>query len=71
MTRAFRIAESKRFEFRSLYYNVFNNANLGSPAGAANAQGMLELARSSPTFGRITITASDARIIEFGMKFVF
>jgi len=71
VTRSFAIGESKRIEFRSLFYNIFNNVNLGSPAGAQSAQGTLDLALTSPTLGRITATANDARIIEFGLKFVF
>jgi hypothetical protein len=61
VNRQFRITESKRIEFRSLFYNIFNYTNLGQPNST----------KTSPTFGRITSTAADNRVIEFGLKFAF
>jgi hypothetical protein len=57
----FRISESKRVEFRSSFYNLFNHANLGNPnTTVLNA-----------TFGKITSMSNTPRVIEFGLKFAF
>jgi hypothetical protein len=61
VNRQFKVTESKRFEFRSLFYNIFNYTSLGNPTST----------RTSPIFGRITGTAADNRVIELGFKFVF
>jgi hypothetical protein len=71
VTRSFPIGESRRIEFRSIFYNIFNNVNLGSPAGVQSAQGTLDLPVTNPTFGRITTTQGDPRILEFGLRIVF
>ena len=60
-SRNFLITETKRVEFRASFYNLFNHGNLGLP----NAT------QSSPTFGRITGMANDARVIDLGLKFAF
>ena len=61
VSRNFAIAEKKRIEFRSSFFNLFNNANLGLP----NASQL------SPLFGRITGVSTDPRVIELGLKFAF
>lgn len=61
VAKTFKLAESKQFEFRSQFYNLFNHPSLGNPDATQN----------SPTFGMITSTMSDPRVIEFGVKFVF
>ncbi len=61
VNRVFKIGESKRFEFRGLFYNAFNYTNLGNPTNT----------RTSPIFGRITVTAADSRVVELGLKFAF
>ena len=60
-SRNFLITETKRVEFRASFFNLFNHGNLGLP----NAT------QSSPTFGRITGMANDARVVELGLKFAF
>lgn len=55
------ITESKRIEFRTSFYNLFNHPNLGNPnTTVLNA-----------TFGRITSMSNNPRVIEFGLKFAF
>jgi len=61
VNRQFRVTESKHFEFRSLFYNIFNYTNLANPTSTV----------TSPIFGRITATAADNRVIELGLKFAF
>jgi hypothetical protein len=61
MTKKFQITERVRTELRSMFYNAFNHPNFGNPNNG----------RTSPTFGTITGTSDDPRVIEFGMKVVF
>jgi hypothetical protein len=53
----FNLGERAHLQFRSEFFNVFNNVNLGNPDNS-----ML-----SPTIGRIT-SAGSPRIIQFGLK---
>ena len=53
----FVIREGMRLQFRSEFFNVFNNVNLGNPNNS-----ML-----SPTIGSIS-SAGPPRIIQFGLK---
>jgi hypothetical protein len=57
----FRLTESKRVEFRTSLYNMFNHANLGNPNTTV----------LNSTFGRITSMSNNPRVIEFGLKFAF
>lgn len=52
--------ESHSLEFRSEFFNIFNRVNLNNP----------NTNRSSSLFGRI-ITASDPRILQFGLRYAF
>jgi len=61
INKQFPITETKRLEFRTSFFNFFNNANFGSPNSNL----------SSPAFGRITNVQGDPRVIEFGLKFFF
>ncbi|MBS1850556.1 MAG: TonB-dependent receptor [Acidobacteria bacterium] len=56
----FQVNERYRVEFRSSLYNCFNHANLGAPNGNL----------ASSAFGRI-FSATDPRVIEFGLKLKF
>jgi hypothetical protein len=53
----FNVWEGIHMQFRSEFFNLFNNVNLGNPDNS-----ML-----SPTIGRIT-SAGPPRIIQFGLK---
>lgn len=57
----FPIKERMRVQFRSEFFNIFNDTNFGNPQGASN----------NPNFGRITGMASLQRQIQFGLKFVY
>ncbi len=61
LTKRFELPESMSMEFRSMFYNAFNHPNFGNPSNTL----------TSPTFGSITSTASDPRVIEFGLKILF
>ena len=54
------ISEEAKVQFRTEFFNVFNNVNFGRPS--ANLE--------SGSYGRIT-TATDARRIQFGLKVIF
>ncbi|MBI4441762.1 MAG: TonB-dependent receptor [Acidobacteria bacterium] len=63
------LGESRQFEFRAEFFNLFNITNFGSP-DRTFATGSASSPRVSPTFGRI-LTTSAARQIQFGLKFSF
>ena len=54
------LAGRRYFQFRTELFNAFNHANFGPP----------NIARDSSGFGQI-LTAGNARIIQFGLKFYF
>jgi Carboxypeptidase regulatory-like domain/TonB dependent receptor-like, beta-barrel len=56
----FYITERIRTQFRTEFFNAFNRANFGPP----------NIARESSGFGQI-LSASNARIIQFGLKLYF
>jgi hypothetical protein len=56
----FHITERIRTQFRTEFFNAFNRANFGPP----------NIARESSGFGQI-LSASNARIIQFGLKLYF
>jgi hypothetical protein len=57
----FRLHEHLNGEFRSLFYNIFNHPNFANPNGVV----------TSPTFGQITGTSADPRVIEFATRISF
>lgn len=59
-SKNFQVTERIRMQFRTELFNAFNRANFGPP----------NLARDSSGFGQI-LTASNARIIQFGLKGYF
>jgi hypothetical protein len=63
-----KVTERIGIQFRTEFFNVFNNTNLGvsangNPLGVDNIQ-------SDPTFGQILV-AGDPRIIQFALKLTF
>ena len=60
LTREFRVRERQTLEFRAEAFNVPNLVNLGNPT----------LVLTSSTFGQI-LSASDPRIMQLALKFVF
>ena len=56
----FQIREPMRLQFRAELFNAFNQVNFGNPTTAVN----------SGAFGRLR-SASDGRIIQFGLKFLW
>ena len=60
LAKNFSVTERVRFQFRTEFFNAFNRANFGPP----------NIARDSTGFGQI-LSASNARIIQFGLKLYF
>lgn len=63
LLKRFPIRESKRFEFRAEFFNLFNNVNFQLPDGDSTVFGRAQ-------FGTLTATER-ARIIQFGLKFYY
>jgi hypothetical protein len=59
--KVFRFLETRELQFRSEFFNIFNNANLGLPNATV----------VSSAFGRITTTTTPPRVIELGLKIRF
>jgi len=57
----FKLTESKRLEFRSSFYNLFNHPNLGNPNTTV----------TNAAFGKITTMSNSPRVIELSLKFAF
>jgi hypothetical protein len=60
LAKNFDITERHKLQFRAEFFNAFNRANFGVPGVTASAG-----------FGQITNTATDARIIQFALKYRF
>ena len=60
LAKDFRVDAQRRVQFRTEIFNAFNRANFGPP----------NIARDSAGFGQI-LTAGNARIVQFGLKFYF
>jgi len=60
LAKDFRVTADRYFQFRLEVFNAFDRVNFGPP----------NIARESSGFGQI-LTAGNARIIQFGLKFYF
>jgi hypothetical protein len=60
LAKNFQVAGQRSVQFRTEFFNAFHHANFGPP----------NLQRESSGFGQI-LTASNARIVQFGLKFYF
>ena len=60
LAKNFRVGDRRSFQFRTEFFNAFNHANFGPP----------NIMRDSSGFGQI-LTAANARIIQFGLKYYF
>ena len=54
-------SERQRLEFRAEAFNLFNTVIFAAPGSDINSSG----------FGRVTNTANSARVMQFGLKFIY
>ncbi len=70
--RVFPVRESSSFRFRAEFFNLTNTPQFGNPNTTLGYTDPTLLNPSaSPTFGKITGTVSNPRIIQFAAKYVF
>ncbi|HEX8139645.1 MAG TPA: TonB-dependent receptor [Pyrinomonadaceae bacterium] len=77
--KRFRITESKNLEFRTEFFNLFNQVNYANPISDLNAVassgGTIDAVTGRVTnpgsFGRIISTSNNPRLIQFALKFNF
>ena len=50
--------------FRAEFFNLFNHAQFNNPA-------VVDFSKASTTFGQITSTSVNPRLIQFALKYVF
>lgn len=67
LVKTTRVTERQTLIFRAEFFNAFNHAQFNNPI-ASPAPGEVEL---GPTFGEITTTSVNPRIIQFGVKYMF
>ena len=53
--------ESAQLEFRSEFFNAFNHPQFGDP----------DLEFTSPSFGQISTTVVNPRVVQFALKYTF
>jgi Carboxypeptidase regulatory-like domain/TonB dependent receptor len=77
--KLFPLSESRNFEFRAEFFNLFNHPNFANPISNLNALfasgGSVDHTTgqvlSPGNFGRIISTSNNPRIIQFSLKFSF
>jgi hypothetical protein len=62
MTRVGGIHENAQLQFRAEFFNIFNHAQFNAPASVGLQAG---------TFGQITSTSVNPRLIQFALKYIF
>jgi len=79
LAKLFRVSESQNFEFRTDFFNLFNQPNFANPISNLNAL-VASGGRINPAtgqvlnggnFGHIISTSNNPRIIQFALKFSF
>jgi len=79
IAKLFPLAESRSFEFRAEFFNLFNHPNFANPISNLNAlfasNGSTDPATgqvlNAGNFGRIISTSTNPRIIQFALKLLF
>jgi hypothetical protein len=68
------IGERQNIQFRAEFFNLFNHPQFDNPGGFPNAFGQVNVNSSSlsaPTFGQITSTSVNPRVIQLALKYTF
>jgi Carboxypeptidase regulatory-like domain/TonB dependent receptor len=79
LEKLFPLAESRNFEFRAEFFNLFNHANFANPISNLNALfgsgGSIDPTTGQVltpgNFGRIISTSNNPRVLQFALKFNF
>ena len=70
--RIFPVTESSNFRFRAEFFNLTNTAQFANPNNGLDfTEGPSGPVNLNPSFGNITSTAANPRIIQFALKFLF
>ena len=70
--RAFPVTESSSVHFRTEFFNLTNTTQFANPNTTVGyTDPTLVNPAASPTFGKITSTAANPRVIQFALKFLF
>jgi len=70
--RIFPVTESSSFRFRAEFFNLTNTPQFANPNNSLDiAEGPNGPVNLNPSFGAITSTAANPRIVQFAMKFLF
>jgi hypothetical protein len=70
--RIFPVTESSNFRFRAEFFNLTNTPQFGNPTNSVDfVQGPNGPANLNPSFGRISSTTTNPRIIQFAAKYQF
>jgi len=70
--RVFPVTESKSFRFRAEFFNLTNTPQFSNPNTSVDyTEGTNGPANLSPSFGLITSSAANPRIIQFALKYAF
>ena len=67
LNKSFQLTETKRLQFRSEFFNLFNHANFALP----DDDPFVSRGGRDSQAGRITSTNTTARQIQFALKFIF
>jgi hypothetical protein len=65
------IKERARIQFRAEFFNLLNHPNFALPNASVFAQGVNGGGSINPTFGKITLTTTSSRQIQFALKLMF
>jgi hypothetical protein len=63
VTKVGGLNENATLQFRTEFFNAFNHAQFSNPA-------IVDVSKTS-TFGQITSTSVNPRLVQFGLKYVF
>ena len=61
LSKSFRIKESQSLVFRTEFFNTFNHPQFSNPAANAGLS----------TFGNLTTTSVNPRLVQFALKYLF
>ena len=72
IVKNFRISERQQVVFRTEFFNAFNHPQFANPGATATSGACANCAVSTPsTFGQITATSVNPRVMQFALKYIF